>query len=387
MQAEPDNVACVASPDPDAYVADVVHVEGSRRGASEGQGPGAQQSVRQGAPWSERGALDRSSRLTKDTCSTAIPDARIAAKTATVLGSSINSSSSCSSSLAQGDRQPPVIPNADKARQPSPSLVVTNDDAILVQQTVPVPVPEPPSVSAASASVVALAPACRALQGADNRSSVPALASGSVDDDQAHASHGLHASEPGAGDAAAPPPAEAGEPEEEYGSVPAELLNKAPAELNEQHAEELLAAVNAIRRSTRNVEEKLHGWTLIYNLRTERSLIRNGTNIRGDMTAIDPQDGQKFFSVVGLKRRLGLCSVSDGLFTAAPSGGEKLEGPEEAGGAAVYGAEVVGRRLTVYWEDDRRWCLTRCPTGRLHWQGPANPCPHVGKCRPASWQV
>ena len=66
-------------------------------------------------------------------------------------------------------------------------------------------------------------------------------------------------------------------------------------ELTDAQAEELLAAVEAMRRRPSNTDEYLHGWRLIYSLRAA------GSSSRGDMTAIDPRDGQKIYSLVGLR--------------------------------------------------------------------------------------
>ena len=74
----------------------------------------------------------------------------------------------------------------------------------------------------------------------------------------------------------------------------------------EEQAEALIKAVEAMRRRDVGTDELVHGWRLVYTLRAP------GGASRGDMCAIDPRDGQKIFSLVGLKRKL-LGVISDDL--------------------------------------------------------------------------
>lgn len=69
-------------------------------------------------------------------------------------------------------------------------------------------------------------------------------------------------------------------------------------QMSEQQVEELITAVETMRRRSTSTDEYVHGWRLIYTLRGGHG------STRGDMTAIDPTDGQKIFSLVGLKRKL-----------------------------------------------------------------------------------
>ena len=62
--------------------------------------------------------------------------------------------------------------------------------------------------------------------------------------------------------------------------------------------EELLTAVEAMRRRPHDTDEMCHGWRLMYTLRGP------GASSRGDMAVVDPIDGQKIFSMVGLQRKL-----------------------------------------------------------------------------------
>jgi hypothetical protein len=68
-------------------------------------------------------------------------------------------------------------------------------------------------------------------------------------------------------------------------------------DLTEEQQEEILQKVEEIRKRPRSTDEYLHGWRLIYTLRTA------GSAARGDLTAVDPRDGKKIYSLVSLRRR------------------------------------------------------------------------------------
>ena len=66
----------------------------------------------------------------------------------------------------------------------------------------------------------------------------------------------------------------------------------------EAQVDDLFDAVEAMRKRPKNTDEYVHGWRLIYTLRSA------GSAARGDMTAVDPRDGQKIYSMVSLRRKL-----------------------------------------------------------------------------------
>ena len=70
--------------------------------------------------------------------------------------------------------------------------------------------------------------------------------------------------------------------------------------LDQTQIDELFAAVHEMKSKSSASNFFKHGWQLIYTLRTP------GSSTRGDMCVIDPRDGQKIFSIVGLRRKLGL---------------------------------------------------------------------------------
>ena len=89
---------------------------------------------------------------------------------------------------------------------------------------------------------------------------------------------------------------------EELADEPTEQLQAPPAVLSDQQKEQLLAAIEEMRRATKNVNTVCFGWKLVYTLR------KQGGTTRGDMMVIDPADGQKLYSVVSVKRKLGLAA-------------------------------------------------------------------------------
>ena len=105
--------------------------------------------------------------------------------------------------------------------------------------------------------------------------------------------------EPGAEEEEEPGAEEEEEPVEEE---PTAEESEAPPDgkLSEEQKEHLLQAIEQMRRATKNVNTKCLGWTLCYTLR------KQGGSTRGDMMVVDPADGQKLYSVVSVKRKLGL---------------------------------------------------------------------------------
>ena len=73
-----------------------------------------------------------------------------------------------------------------------------------------------------------------------------------------------------------------------------------PHGLSEDEIAELFDAVQRMKSKSSNQNFVKHGWQCLYALRT------SGSATRGDMCVIDPRDGQKIFSLVGMRRKLGL---------------------------------------------------------------------------------
>ena len=65
--------------------------------------------------------------------------------------------------------------------------------------------------------------------------------------------------------------------------------------------EAIIEAMKALKKSSRNATQEVHGWRLQYKLRASK-----GGPVRGDMSAIDPSDGQELFSIISMERKLGL---------------------------------------------------------------------------------
>ena len=98
----------------------------------------------------------------------------------------------------------------------------------------------------------------------------------------------------------------------------------------------LLAAVDEMRRSAKNVDKTFLGWRLTYLLRK-----CPGSSTRGDMMVQDPRDGQKIFSVVGLKRKLGLIDAMPAPVVTAPEA--PADGADGGGGGkrARFDADLL----------------------------------------------
>ena len=73
-----------------------------------------------------------------------------------------------------------------------------------------------------------------------------------------------------------------------------------PHGLSEDEISELFDAVQLMKSKSSNQNFVKHGWQCVYTLRSA------GSATRGDMCVIDPRDGQKIFSLVGMRRKLGL---------------------------------------------------------------------------------
>ena len=96
---------------------------------------------------------------------------------------------------------------------------------------------------------------------------------------------------------------------------------EAPAVLDDAQKERLLAAIEEMRRSSRNVNMRCLGWHLEYTLR------KNGGTTRGDMLAVDPADGQKLFSIVSVKRKLGMIAPAAPRELSSDGGGDAAAAP------------------------------------------------------------
>ena len=104
-------------------------------------------------------------------------------------------------------------------------------------------------------------------------------------------------------------------------------------DLTDAEIEELFAAVEVMRKAPSNTDKWVHGWRLIFTLRG-----RPGSSTRGDMTAIDPRDGQKLYSIVSMRRKL---SATEDVFERATATGRAE--------AEAAGFVVEGKRRRVEW--------------------------------------
>ena len=71
--------------------------------------------------------------------------------------------------------------------------------------------------------------------------------------------------------------------------------------LTTEEKEDVVEALKALRKYSKNAKDEIHGWKLEWSVRKSKS-----ATVRGDITAIDPSDGQELHSIVSLQRKLGL---------------------------------------------------------------------------------
>jgi hypothetical protein len=125
----------------------------------------------------------------------------------------------------------------------------------------------------------------------------------------------------------------------------------------EDQAKEIVKAVETIRRQSASTNELVHGWRLTYTRRAP------GAATRGDMCAIDPRDGQKIFSLVGLKRRLSGVDVR-----AEPRKRAKLSDSSESD-SEQYDSEESPHQESDSDEDEDVYVVDRILAKRLNGTG------------------
>jgi hypothetical protein len=119
-------------------------------------------------------------------------------------------------------------------------------------------------------------------------------------------------------------------------------------DLSEAQAASLFAAIEEARQATSNVQRSLYGFQISWILRPK------GGATRGDLLVIVP-GGERLYSIVSLKRKLGLAPVAEPRERAA-------SGTGEGGGRSVrdaktkksgigkvkeYGREAVGCKIAI----------------------------------------
>ena len=78
-----------------------------------------------------------------------------------------------------------------------------------------------------------------------------------------------------------------------------------PHGLTDEQISELFDAVQQMKAKSSNQNFFKHGWQCMFTLRAP------GATTRGDMCVIDPRDGQKIFSLIGMRRKLGLSEAME----------------------------------------------------------------------------
>ena len=135
--------------------------------------------------------------------------------------------------------------------------------------------------------------------------------------------------------------------------------------LSASQQQQLIAAIEDLRMSAVNKEKTVHGWKLEWVLRAPNK------SPRGDLCMIAPE-GQKLYSVIAVKRKLGL--EPPAIVAPAAAAGDanaglpssRLRERDEAVGHTTRGAppsseggrtfasmaELVGRRVSIRWTGD-----------------------------------
>ena len=129
--------------------------------------------------------------------------------------------------------------------------------------------------------------------------------------------------------------------------------------LSEAQKEQLLAKVQELRHAGEKTERLvLFGWTLWY---TPRAICHSVT--KGDFYVISPS-GQHVRSMAQLKEALGLLAASEVAETKTSE--EAL--PEARCVCQSEGAELVGRRVRMWWEGEQAWYSGRVDEYDERWQ-------------------
>ena len=94
--------------------------------------------------------------------------------------------------------------------------------------------------------------------------------------------------------------------------------------LTTEEKEAVVEALKALRKYSKNAKDEIHGWKLEWSVRKSKS-----ATVRGDITAIDPSDGQELHSIVSLQRKLGLVEP-EVVAPASSSSSSRREPPPPA---------------------------------------------------------
>lgn len=136
--------------------------------------------------------------------------------------------------------------------------------------------------------------------------------------------------------------------------------------LSDRQKEEVVAAVEAVRAAGMSGETTKHGWIISFHVRKPAGGRGSRGAPRGDLSMIDQRDGNKYASVVSLKRRLGLTEPAEApappprraaaLAEVAPAeaGEEELAGRPRRSRAQVK--QRGGGQMGVKGKNDCSYC-------------------------------
>ena len=128
--------------------------------------------------------------------------------------------------------------------------------------------------------------------------------------------------------------------------------------LSNAQIEELLGAIETMRKVIHNQRQMVHGWQLEF-------VVRRNDPARGDICIIPPS-GEKIFSVIGVKRKLGLITAAQEQVTADQALVRLIQPEEESWPSLIASGDdeaklaeeaerLVGKRGEVFWLEPRGW--------------------------------
>ena len=122
------------------------------------------------------------------------------------------------------------------------------------------------------------------------------------------------------------------------------------------HAAEIIDAVENARSSGENIQLEVHGWSIAWVLRPK------GAATRGDLCARPGDGSPPLYSVVSIKRKLGLIAAAPVVERGASSSEdsaavERSKRDRKALNvyAKAYGLESIGLRVSIKWDGDAKW--------------------------------
>ena len=116
-------------------------------------------------------------------------------------------------------------------------------------------------------------------------------------------------------------------------------------------AEEVVATLERMQNDRESQRDECHGWVISYAVRSKQ--YAKESKKRGDFVVTDPRDGERLFSILGVKRKLGLVAAVEGLGSAPGEGARPRSEADEA-----HERELLDRM-----QEDRTECFATTDGG------------------------